>query len=67
MPTEAQVTAWVPQAGSGASMMRYMRSAAAMPPVAVWKNEPSVRSGMKKSAARNTKANAPAKVTVPAA
>ena len=57
----------VPAVFSGASRILYMRSAAAMPPVAVWKNDPRVRRGMKKSAARKTKAKAPPKVTSPAA
>lgn len=48
----------VPAAGSGASRMANILSATAMPFMAVWKNDPSVRMGMKNSADRNTTANA---------
>ena len=38
-----------------------------MPFIAVWKNDPSVRMGMKNSADRNTTANAAKNGTLPAA
>lgn len=44
--------------GRGASRIAYIFSAAAMPPMAVWKNEPSVRMGMKNSLDKNTMENA---------
>ena len=47
-----------PRLGSGASRIANISSAAAMPFMAVWKNDPSVRSGMKNSAARNITAKA---------
>ena len=36
-----------------------------MPPMAVWKNEPSVRMGMKNSLDKNTMENAAANVAAP--
>lgn len=57
----------VPAVRSGASRMANIFSAAAMPLMAVWKNDPSVRSGMKNSAERKTMVKAPAKPTEPAA
>ena len=57
----------VPRGASGTSSIAYMRSAAAMPFIAVWKNEPNVRSGRKNSADRNTMENAVPNATAPAA
>ena len=65
MSTSSGPTAREPNEGSGASRIAYIFSAAAMPFIAVWKNDPSVRSGMKNSAASREKVRAPANVTPP--